>query len=65
MFDKTFDEYPAFHDIISYLLEKFESIESISHEEMRGAVIGAATVLLTLREYVEVRDMQEQFPDVT
>ena len=63
MINSTFCEYPAFTDLISYLLEKFGSIETISHEEMRGAVIGAASVLLTLREYVEFRDMQDQFPD--
>jgi hypothetical protein len=65
MFQTTYDDYPAFERVIDYLMERFiDKRSGLSYEEQRGAVVSAAAIFLAFREYVEVQDMQEQFPDM-
>ena len=63
MFDTTFDEYPSFTELICFLVDKYESKEHLNPKERHAAIVGAGTVLLTLREYIKVQEMREQFPD--
>jgi hypothetical protein len=64
MLEGTFDDFPAFTDLTAYLMGKYENNTALTYKEKRAAVIGATTVLVILREYVKVQDMQDQFPDI-
>jgi len=63
--ETTLDEYPAFLQLIDYMIGGYENKDNLNSGEKRMAIIGATAVLLTIREYVKVQEMQEQFPDIS